>query len=592
MSARVRILIMFFPIVFVSCHETSQYPFALNKAIDYFYIENKNDSVLLMLQVPSLKKQSKDIQDICQVFSAAAYCEQGKVDTARLIFHRVLPNYSNKELMNWYKSIEGLILFRENQLTKSYQVLTSMSEGKYMDKRALALNERLIARILFSLSESDQAIEYIVSSNQHFKECNLIKGVAINEKLMGRHYMQIGNFPQALKSFQFGEKTFQNCNDKIELFYIYVNLIDYYIADKDLTKASFYADKCITEYKGVADNQMQSIISNNLGEIYFLQNKYDQAKKCYEKTLTLSNDYSTAHIRKIHAHVQLSKINLILKDTEKARFHALEAQKIGEGIKGDKITQSMIYQRLAESFKGSYPDTSYVYMNKALTSIDSAYYNIAKTSKAFFDAKSDLLNSMCQLKKMEEGVKTRHLITWLIIIASILTSFIFFIIYYLQRSKNNILRELVRKNLQIIDDERKMKELSLKQHGENRKARKNTDSEKSDVLFNYFVEWLEKDKNYRRKDLTVEVVAKELKTNREYLSRAINDNNFRFNEIINRRRINEAIRILSDQNNVMSRYNLSVIAFESGFQSVSVFIDAFKKQTGMTPAEFRGNLQK
>lgn len=592
MSARVRILIMFFPIVFVSCHETSQYPFALNKAIDYFYIENKNDSVLLMLQVPGLQKQPKEIQDICQIFNAAAYCEQGKVDTARVILHRIFPNRSNERLMNWYKSVEGLILFRENKLTKSYQVLTSMSEDKHMDKRALALNERLIARILFSLSESEQAIEYIVSSNRHFEECNLKKGIAINEKLMGRHYMRIGNFAQALKSFQFSENVFQECKDKIELFYIYVNLTDYYLANKDLANASLYANKCITEYKGVADDQMQSIISNNLGEINFQQGKYKEAEKYYENTLTLPNNYTTAYIRKIHAHVQLSKINAILNNVEKAHFHALEAQKIGEEIKEDKITQSMIYQRLAESFKSSNPDTSYTYMNKALASLDSAYYNIAKTSKAFFDAKSELLKSTSQLNQLKEKNRTHRLITWLIIIASILTSLIFFITYSLQRSKNNILRELVRKNLQIIDDERKMKELFLQQHTENKKARKNTDSKKSDMLFNNFIEWLEKDKNYRRKDLTVEVVAKELKTNREYLSRAINDNNFRFNEIINKRRINEAIRILSDPNDVMSRYNLSIIAFESGFQSVSVFIDAFKKQTGMTPAEFRGNVQK
>lgn len=592
MNARLHVLIMFFLVIFVSCHEEYQYPFALNKAIEYFYIENKNDSVLLMLQVPSLQKKPKDIQDACLLFRAAAYCEQGKVDTARLIFNRIFPTLSNPRLMNWYKSVEGLLLFRENKPAKSYKVLTGLPESKYLDKRALALNQRLIARILFSLSESDKAIEYIVSSNQHFKECGLIKGVAINEKLMGRHYLRIGNFPQALKSFQFGEKTFIECDDKIELFYIYVNLIDYYLASKDLVNASLYANKCIKEYEGTADNQMQSILSNNLGEINFIQGKYQESKNNYEATLILSQGYTSSHIRRIHAHMQLSKINIILKDKEKARFHALEAQKIGEEIKDDKITQSLIYQRLAESFKDTDPEMSYKYMNMALTSIDSAYQNISKTSKAFFDAKSDLLNSMGEIKRKEESNRKGYFISWMIIILLIFGASILGVIYYLQRSKNNILRELVRKNLQIIDDERKMKELFIKQNSENKKNRKNTDSEKSEFLFNNFVDWLEKDKNYRRKDLTVEVVAKELKTNREYLSRAINDKNYRFNEIINKRRINEAVQILSDQNNVMSRYNLSVIAFECGFQSVSVFIDAFKKHTGMTPAEFRGNLQK
>ena len=44
MNARLHVLIMFFLVIFVSCHEEYQYPFALNKAIEYFYIENKNDN--------------------------------------------------------------------------------------------------------------------------------------------------------------------------------------------------------------------------------------------------------------------------------------------------------------------------------------------------------------------------------------------------------------------------------------------------------------------------------------------------------------------------------------------------------------------
>ena len=107
------------------------------------------------------------------------------------------------------------------------------------------------------------------------------------------------------------------------------------------------------------------------------------------------------------------------------------------------------------------------------------------------------------------------------------------------------------------------------------------------MLFNELNNWLINEKHYFRKDLTAEIIARELGTNRDYLSRAISSQNTHFNELINKYRVEEAIQILGNKCDKRNKYNINVIASDVGFKSMSVFIDAFRKQTGMNPAQFR-----
>ena len=70
------------------------------------------------------------------------------------------------------------------------------------------------------------------------------------------------------------------------------------------------------------------------------------------------------------------------------------------------------------------------------------------------------------------------------------------------------------------------------------------------------------------------------------LSQLVNERyGLNFNDFINRRRIEEAKRLLLDP--ASRGYKLLRIAFESGFNSKSVFNAAFRKHAGASPSEFR-----
>ncbi|MBQ4355533.1 MAG: helix-turn-helix transcriptional regulator [Bacteroidales bacterium] len=97
---------------------------------------------------------------------------------------------------------------------------------------------------------------------------------------------------------------------------------------------------------------------------------------------------------------------------------------------------------------------------------------------------------------------------------------------------------------------------------------------------------LENEKVYLDPNLSLSQLAKRMGTNRTTVSHVVN----RYFQqtlpaLINYYRVNEAIRLLSDE---ATRDNkLEVIGEMCGYQNRQVFHSAFKRETGITPKHFR-----
>ncbi len=88
--------------------------------------------------------------------------------------------------------------------------------------------------------------------------------------------------------------------------------------------------------------------------------------------------------------------------------------------------------------------------------------------------------------------------------------------------------------------------------------------------------------NYQN-SISLADMARTLSFNYSYLSRHFHNIFFcNFPELVNRYRTSHAIELLTNSN-----MKISDIALDSGFQSIRAFNDCFRKQTGMTPREFR-----
>ncbi|MCL2072412.1 MAG: helix-turn-helix domain-containing protein [Marinilabiliaceae bacterium] len=93
---------------------------------------------------------------------------------------------------------------------------------------------------------------------------------------------------------------------------------------------------------------------------------------------------------------------------------------------------------------------------------------------------------------------------------------------------------------------------------------------------------------YKDDSTSLEKIADKMNVNKNYLSRAVNQCSLKnFSTNINEFRIKEAIKLMSTKPKL---YSFEGLAFEVGFKDRKTFYTSFKKNTGLTPSQFRNSL--
>ena len=97
---------------------------------------------------------------------------------------------------------------------------------------------------------------------------------------------------------------------------------------------------------------------------------------------------------------------------------------------------------------------------------------------------------------------------------------------------------------------------------------------------------LERERPYLRPDLTLDELAAELEVPRTHLSQVINERfGQSFPDLLGGYRMRESERLLGDGS--VAHLTIEAIARRSGFNSRSTFYEAFRRQHGVTPSEYR-----
>jgi len=91
---------------------------------------------------------------------------------------------------------------------------------------------------------------------------------------------------------------------------------------------------------------------------------------------------------------------------------------------------------------------------------------------------------------------------------------------------------------------------------------------------------------YKNPDLKITHISEMLHTNRTYISKHINNEySCSFSDFVNRYRVEEAKRLLTEENTM--NYSLNYISEKSGFGSMGSFMRVFREMEGITPGQFR-----
>lgn len=99
---------------------------------------------------------------------------------------------------------------------------------------------------------------------------------------------------------------------------------------------------------------------------------------------------------------------------------------------------------------------------------------------------------------------------------------------------------------------------------------------------------IEAEKIYTNPELSLNILAKEVKLSERELSRLINlETGMNFNQFINEFRVKEAKQLLLNQE--YDHWSMAGIASEVGFNSKTSFYNTFKKNVGTTPYQYKKN---
>jgi TolB-like protein/AraC-like DNA-binding protein len=336
------------------------------------------------------------------------------------------------------------------------------------------------------------------------------------------------NFNKAYKELKAALSIYTNYADALEA------QTELYTAIGDFESAHQSIDQAI-EVNPLSPNHLYS-----KGNIYFLTKKYKKALICFEKSLNLDSNWMLSFQLKLVCYIILNqqkefRANLESLDSkvERQRFLWLNSQ-INQGEHIDFI----------DSEENSYLPWDVYFplfskkIDKALSSLE---IGIKKRKGQYIGFKNDpILSGLFENKKYQELVFTTFGVT-----------------EYFSESKTARRKEDVSKLSEEEITTYKKELIQVVQH----------------------------EKVYLDSSLSLKTLAEKINLHPNKLSWLLNDQLCKnFNEYINGYRIKAfQEKALADQE---SNFTLLGLAYDSGFNSKSVFNDSFKKSTGLTPKQW------
>lgn len=334
---------------------------------------------------------------------------------------------------------------------------------------------------------------------------------------------------------------------------------------------------------------------NLFGNVLYDMDEYPQAIEYYKKAMKDKQAAQTSSI--VYAHLGYARVLMKQKKYEEAILLLKQGIAISYA-RANAIHRNELYENLSICYEQLHQYHDALNYYKVFRLENDSLFNKDKErdlSEMRFKYDSERQANLIKQSKLDVMQKEQRIQqqTFILIIIVIILG----LLYYLYRRKNNLYLSIVKQNQEAIKREtelnRRIKELEtsvpLPSTPEKYAASSLTD-EKSLELFRALERIMREEKIYKDNSISKDKVAELLGTNRTYLSRIINEQaQLSFTHYVNRFRIEEAIRLLSDPTNDTP---LKAISADLGFNSISTFYNLFQSAVAMTPSQYRNKVME
>jgi len=360
-------------------------------------------------------------------------------------------------------------------------------------------------------------------------------------------------------------------------------------AFEDIKRQSF----AVKALKPTGETYAHELLKTLNGDMAYLQavyyeksNQPDLAIYNYLKTIRMASE-NKENARVISGLFSLATIYNQRHATSEVMYYADSCYQMSVNCQNHKFVVESA-KMLSQVYSNSNLKLSNFYLNKAMDYTDSIKEEelseknqnakmmliSAQTedSLRYYQARQDKDNAVMSV----QDASIKVLAVFIIIL---------FILIYIIVREHKLLKEEHLRQMNAVLKNLAKEDVERKQPKPKAKSPLTTKFEKR------FVYFIETEKVYVQKTLSLAELSLMLDTNANYLSQFFNNHlKTNFNDYINEYRVKEACHIF--KNDTLMKYTIDQVADMVGFSSRSTFYTTFKKFTGITPSFFQKNVSE
>ncbi|NCS89200.1 MAG: tetratricopeptide repeat protein [Ignavibacteria bacterium] len=492
--------------------------------------------------------------------------------------------------------------------TKSPQFINEalqLSEQLNYNKGKANANLQL-GRYYVFIGKYDEGVKYFIKSIEQSEKAGEenTKFLAMNNLAVS--YAIMGKFSKAIEMFKKLIPLAEKIEPEKNLVSLYINIGICFngLGDFKSAEESFRSSYKLTRNKNTFLNAASA---NNLSLALLNQNKLKEALPFAGEAYNYSKELQQNDLM-LEAMTNLANIYHKMGQNQKAIELTFEGIKLADSIEAKLQKQNFLGNLyLYHEALGNYKESldyykKYSAMKDSLLN-ESTQKEILKLNTQFETERKEK-----ELILKNKEIEEKNLIITFAVVLFLAVSVLLAVIIYLYRKRNLAFKNLVQLNIDIIRKEKKLnavkaflsesKFVKLDTREKLQAIFEDLDSEKykySSLSDSKKIEMVEKlnkfmneDKVYLHKDISIEKLAAMMDVNAKYLSQIIHEvHNENFANFVNEYRIKDAKSFLSDRN--YDYLSIEGISELSGFYSKQSFNTAFKKLTGMTPSFYKNS---